>query len=120
MGWPGCVSSRGCGRTPCGWAARRPPSARSWPLTLTRARVRTSLSGAQDGLGAGAAAQAVAAVAQPGPARGGAGTGGPPLPTRTGRRAAEGAVSVLPPWFARTLTWDRGMEMARHQAPRRR
>jgi transposase, IS30 family len=25
-------------------------------------------------------------------------------------------LSTLPPWFARTLTWDRGTEMARHQA----
>jgi transposase, IS30 family len=24
-------------------------------------------------------------------------------------------MSALPPWFARTLTWDRGTEMARHQ-----
>ncbi len=25
-------------------------------------------------------------------------------------------MSVLPAWFARTLTWDRGLELARHQA----
>jgi IS30 family transposase len=24
-------------------------------------------------------------------------------------------MSALPPWFARTLTWDRGLELARHQ-----
>jgi transposase, IS30 family len=42
-----------------------------------------------------------------------------PLPGGHGAAAVASAViehmSVLPPWFARTLTWDRGMEMARHQ-----
>jgi IS30 family transposase len=41
-----------------------------------------------------------------------------PLPGGHGAAAVASAViehmSVLPPWFARTLTWDRGMEMARH------
>jgi transposase, IS30 family len=42
------------------------------------------------------------------------------LPLHAGRDAATVAdaviehMSALPPWFARTLTWDRGMEMARH------
>lgn len=42
-----------------------------------------------------------------------------PLPGGHGAAAVASAViehmSVLPHWFARTLTWDRGMEMARHQ-----
>jgi len=44
------------------------------------------------------------------------------LPLHAGRDAGTvaGAViehmSALPPWFAKTLTWDRGTEMARHQA----
>ncbi len=42
-----------------------------------------------------------------------------PLPGGHGAAAVASAViehmSVLPPWFARTLTWDRGTEMARHQ-----
>ena len=29
--------------------------------------------------------------------------------------AVIGRMSALPPWFARTLTWDRGTELARHQ-----
>jgi IS30 family transposase len=43
------------------------------------------------------------------------------LPLHAGRDAATvaGAViehmTALPPWFARTLTWDRGIEMAHHQ-----
>jgi IS30 family transposase len=43
------------------------------------------------------------------------------LPLHGGRDAATVAdaviehMSVLPPWFARTLTWDRGVEMAQHQ-----
>ena len=43
-----------------------------------------------------------------------------PLPGGHGAAAVADAViehlSVLPPWFARTLTWDRGVELARHQA----
>jgi transposase, IS30 family len=43
-----------------------------------------------------------------------------PLPRGRGAGPVADAViehmSVLPPWFARTLTWDRGWEMARHQA----
>ncbi len=43
-----------------------------------------------------------------------------PLPGGHGAGPVASAViehmSVLPPWFARTLTWDRGTEMARHQA----
>ena len=42
-----------------------------------------------------------------------------PLPAGHGAGAVADAVieqmSVLPPWFAKTLTWDRGVEMARHQ-----
>jgi IS30 family transposase len=42
-----------------------------------------------------------------------------PLPAGHGAVAVAGAViehlSALPPWFARTLTWDRGTELARHQ-----
>jgi IS30 family transposase len=43
------------------------------------------------------------------------------LPLHAGRDAATVAdaiiehMSVLPPWFARTLTWDRGTEAAQHQ-----
>jgi IS30 family transposase len=43
------------------------------------------------------------------------------LPLHAGRDAGTvaGAViehmSALPPWFAKTLTWDRGVEMARHK-----
>jgi transposase, IS30 family len=43
------------------------------------------------------------------------------LPLHAGHDAATvaGAIiehmSALPPWFARTLTWDRGTELARHQ-----
>lgn len=41
------------------------------------------------------------------------------LPGRHDAASVAGAVigqmSALPPWFARTLTWDRGKEMARHQ-----
>jgi transposase, IS30 family len=43
------------------------------------------------------------------------------LPLHAGRDAATVAdaviehMSALPPWFARTLTWDRGLEMAQHQ-----
>jgi transposase, IS30 family len=42
------------------------------------------------------------------------------LPLHDGRDAATVAdaviehMSALPPWFAKTLTWDRGMEMAQH------
>ncbi|HEV3289709.1 MAG TPA: IS30 family transposase, partial [Streptosporangiaceae bacterium] len=43
-----------------------------------------------------------------------------PLPAGHGAGAVADAVirhmSALPPWFARTLTWDRGTELARHQA----
>jgi transposase, IS30 family len=42
-----------------------------------------------------------------------------PLPAGHGSAAVADALitglSVLPPWFARTLTWDRGTEMAQHQ-----
>jgi transposase, IS30 family len=43
------------------------------------------------------------------------------LPLHAGRDAATVAdaviehMSALPPWFARTLTWDRGVEMAQHR-----
>jgi IS30 family transposase len=43
------------------------------------------------------------------------------LPLHAGHDAATVAdaiiehMTVLPPWFARTLTWDRGTELARHQ-----
>jgi len=43
------------------------------------------------------------------------------LPLHAGHDAASVAdaiirqMSALPPWFARTLTWDRGTELARHQ-----
>jgi transposase, IS30 family len=43
------------------------------------------------------------------------------LPLHAGHHAATVAdaiiehMSVLPPWFARTLTWDRGVELAQHQ-----
>jgi transposase, IS30 family len=43
------------------------------------------------------------------------------LPLPTGRDAASVAdaiiehMSALPPWFAKTLTWDRGTELAQHQ-----
>lgn len=43
------------------------------------------------------------------------------LPLPAGHDAASvadaiiGQMSALPPWFARTLTWDRGLELARHQ-----
>ncbi len=43
------------------------------------------------------------------------------LPLHAGRDAATVAdaiiehMTVLPPWFARTLTWDRGSEAAQHQ-----
>jgi IS30 family transposase len=43
------------------------------------------------------------------------------LPLHAGHDAASVAdaviehMSVLPPWFAKTLTWDRGTEMAQHQ-----
>ena len=43
------------------------------------------------------------------------------LPLPGGRSAGTVAdaviehMSVLPPWFARTLTWDRGLEMAQHK-----
>jgi IS30 family transposase len=41
-----------------------------------------------------------------------------PLPGRHDANSVADAViehlSALPPWFARTLTWDRGREMARH------
>ena len=43
-----------------------------------------------------------------------------PLPDGHGAAAVADAVigrlSALPSWFTRTLTWDRGSEMARHQA----
>jgi transposase, IS30 family len=43
-----------------------------------------------------------------------------PLPAGHGAAAVADAViehmSVLPAWFTRTLTWDRGVELARHQA----
>jgi transposase, IS30 family len=43
-----------------------------------------------------------------------------PLPHGHGAAAVADAIieqmSALPPWFARTLTWDRGKELARHQA----
>jgi transposase, IS30 family len=43
-----------------------------------------------------------------------------PLPAGHHSAAVADAVithlRALPPWFARTLTWDRGTEMARHQA----
>ena len=42
-----------------------------------------------------------------------------PLPAGHGADAVADAIighlSILPPWFARTLTWDRGTELARHQ-----
>jgi IS30 family transposase len=42
-----------------------------------------------------------------------------PLPGRHDAASVADAVieqlSVLPPWFARTLTWDRGTEMAQHK-----
>ena len=42
-----------------------------------------------------------------------------PLPGGRGAGTVADAViehmSVLPPWFARTLTWDRGVEMAQHK-----
>jgi transposase, IS30 family len=43
------------------------------------------------------------------------------LPLHAGHHAATVAdaiieqMSVLPPWFARTLTWDRGVELAQHK-----
>jgi IS30 family transposase len=43
------------------------------------------------------------------------------LPLHAGRDAATVAdaiiehMTALPPWFARTLTWDRGIELARHK-----
>jgi transposase, IS30 family len=43
------------------------------------------------------------------------------VPLPAGHRAGPVAeaiieqMSVLPPWFARTLTWDRGVELAQHQ-----
>jgi transposase, IS30 family len=43
-----------------------------------------------------------------------------PLPGRHDADSVAGAIiehlGALPPWFARTLTWDRGAELARHQA----
>jgi transposase, IS30 family len=42
-----------------------------------------------------------------------------PLPAGRGAASVADAVithmSALPPWFARTLTWDRGVEMAQHR-----
>ncbi len=42
-----------------------------------------------------------------------------PLPAGHGAGPVADAIiehmSALPPWFARTLTWDRGVELAQHQ-----
>jgi IS30 family transposase len=41
-----------------------------------------------------------------------------PLPRHNAGTVADAVIahpSALPPWFARTLTWDRGVEMAQHQ-----